>query len=123
MRETRPEELPIDRAMGYLPATTRKALELHYIAEVPQREVALRLGITISALEVKQHRARRQLRQVLNGALRADAESFGLTLDNEVVQGWRETSLWCLICGRQRMQGIFEPDVLPAPFIDVTESY
>lgn len=99
----------LDRAMGHLPATTRKVLEMHYITEVPQREMALRLGITINTLEVKLHRARRQLRQVLNGELRADAESFGLTLDKVVVQGWRETSLWCLICGRQRLQGIFEP--------------
>src|SRR5215467_4572759 len=37
----------LDRAMGYLPVSTRKALELHYLAEMPQREVALRLGMTI----------------------------------------------------------------------------
>jgi RNA polymerase sigma-70 factor (ECF subfamily) len=102
--------LLLDRAMNYLPATTRKALEMHYLADLPQREVALQLGMTINALEVKLHRARRQLRQVLQHELRADAESFGLLHHDEVEnQGWRDTSIWCCICGRQRLQGLFEP--------------
>ena len=102
----------LDRAMDHLPATTRKALEMHYLAEMPQREVALQLGITINALEVKLHRARRQLRQVLNSELRTDATSFGVALDNETVsQGWRETSIWCFICGHRRLQGLFEPQL------------
>lgn len=100
----------LDRAMNYLPTTTRKALEMHYLADLPQREVALQLGMTINALEVKLHRARRQLRQVLQHELRADAESFGLLPPDEVEnQGWRDTSIWCCICGRQRLQGLFAP--------------
>jgi len=99
----------LDRAMGYLPVATRKALELHYLAEMPQREVALHLGMTINALEVKLHRARRQLREILNGPLRTDAASFGLALSPEVEPGWRESRLWCPCCGRQRLQGIFVP--------------
>jgi RNA polymerase sigma-70 factor (ECF subfamily) len=99
----------LDRAMGYLPVSTRKALELHYLAEMPQLEVALRLGMSINALEVKLHRARRQLREILNGPLRTDAASFGLALSPEVEQGWRGSRVWCPICGRQRLQGIFVP--------------
>jgi RNA polymerase sigma factor (sigma-70 family) len=100
----------LDRAMNHLPAPTRKALEMHYLADLPQREVALQLGMTINALEVKLHRARRQLRQILQQELRADAESFGLLPDDEMgQQGWRDTSLWCCICGHQRLQGRFEP--------------
>jgi len=100
----------LDRAMDHLPAPTRKALEMHYLADLPQREVALQLGLTINALEVKLHRARRQLREVLHNQLREDAASFGLPLDQETEdQGWRETSIWCCICGRQRLQGCFEP--------------
>jgi RNA polymerase sigma factor (sigma-70 family) len=99
----------LDRAMNHLPAPTRKALEMHYLADLPQREVALQLGMTINALEVKLHRARRRLRQILQHELRADAESFGLLFDDEMEQqGWRDTSLWCSICGRQRLQGCFE---------------
>lgn len=101
--------LLLDRAMAHLPAPTRQALEMYYLAEMPQREIALQLGMTINALEVRLHRARRQLRQVLNGQLRADAEAFGLSLDDEATaQGWRETSIWCCICGRRRLQGLFE---------------
>lgn len=99
----------LDRAMDHLPAPARKALELHYLADLPQREVARQLGLTINALEVKLHRARRQLRQVLTCELRAEAESLGLMLDHETTaQEWRETSVWCFICGRRRLQGIFE---------------
>lgn len=99
----------LDRAMNYLPASGRKALEMHYLSDLPQREVALQLGMTINALEVKLHRARRQLRQVLQHELRADAESFGLLHNDEVAkQGWRDTSIWCCICGQQRLQGLFE---------------
>jgi RNA polymerase sigma factor (sigma-70 family) len=98
----------LDRALGYLASDTRKILELCYLAEIPQREVALQMGLTVGALELRLHRARKQLRQVLSGALRADAESFGLTLDTMQVQGWRETREWCWMCGKQRMLGNFE---------------
>jgi RNA polymerase sigma factor (sigma-70 family) len=99
----------LDRALGHLPGGAREALELYYLAELPQREAALRLGLTINALEVRLHRGRRQLRQVLNGELRADAQKFGLMLDEEVDTGWRETRIWCMFCGRHHLQGILEP--------------
>ena len=99
----------LDRAMGLLPKSTREALELCYLAELPQREAALRLGVTINTLEVRLHRARQQLRQVLSGELRADAEAFGLVLNQEVALGWRETREWCNLCGRLRLRGLFVP--------------
>ncbi len=98
----------LDRAMEHLSPDTRKLLEMCYLAEIPQREAALQLGLTIGALELRLHRARKQLRQVLNGALHADAESFGLALDPMQVQGWRDTRQWCWLCGKHRMIGIFE---------------
>jgi RNA polymerase sigma-70 factor (ECF subfamily) len=99
----------LDRAMSYLPKSTREAIELYYLVELPQSEAALRLGLTINALEVRLHRARQQLRQVLSGELRSDAEEFGLTLDQEVALGWRETREWCNLCGQLRLRGLFEP--------------
>src|SRR5712692_4107886 len=98
----------LDRAMEHLSPDTRKLLEMCYLAEIPQREAALQLGLTIGALELRLHRARKQLRQVLNGALHADAESFGLALDPMQVQEWRDTRQWCWLCGKHRMIGIFE---------------
>ena len=94
--------------MEYLSPDTRKLLEMCYLAEIPQREVALQMGLTIGALELRLHRARKQLRQVLSGELHADAESFGLALDPMQVQGWRETRQWCWLCGKHRVIGIFE---------------
>jgi len=98
----------LDRAMSYLPGDTRALLEMCYLAELPQREAALQLGLTIGALELRLHRARKQLRQVLNGALRSDAESFGLALDPMLANSWQETRQWCWLCGKHRLIGVFE---------------
>lgn len=98
----------LDRAMSHLPGDTRALLEMCYLAELPQREAAVQLGLTIGALELRLHRARKQLRQVLNGALRADAESFGLALDPTLAEDWQETRQWCWLCGKRRLNGVFE---------------
>ena len=97
----------LDRALGALPSSAREMVELCYLMELPQREVAARLDLSLSALEARLHRARHQLRQVLNGPLRADAEALGLALDQEYVGGWCETRLWCTLCGRHRLFGVF----------------
>ncbi len=101
-------ETLLDQAMGYLPRSAREALELCYLQEFPQREAALRLGMTIGALEVQLYRARQRLRQILSGALRVEAESFGLSLDDELPTGWRETRVWCHQCARRHLLGTFE---------------
>lgn len=96
----------LDRALGNLPANTRKAVELHYLAELPQREAALQLGMTIHALEERLYRARRQLRQLLNNELHSEAVSFGLAVDQEeMAEGWRMTREWCFYCGYRRFLG------------------
>ena len=99
----------LDRALGYLPAETRKLIEMCYLAELPQREVALRLGLTIQVLEARLHRARRQLRQVLSSELHSEAQAFGLAIDNDVAEGWRESREWCWFCAQHRLLGRFEP--------------
>ena len=99
----------LDRAMAHVAEDNRELLELCYLAGMPQREAALRLGLTISALESRLHRARRQLHQVLNGVLRAEAETFGLALEPEEESGgWRASREWCMFCGRHRLRGLFE---------------
>lgn len=105
-------ETLLDRALAHLSTPAREAVELHYLSEVPQREVARQLGLTIAALEARLHRARRQLRQVLSSELRAEAEAFGLTMpvgDEMTAEGWRETRLWCPTCAQHRLRGEFEP--------------
>jgi RNA polymerase sigma-70 factor (ECF subfamily) len=99
----------LDRALGALSANARQVLELCYLLELPQREVAAQLGLSISALEARLHRARQQVRELLNGSLREDAEALGLALDADNAEGWRETRLWCALCGRRRLMGVFVP--------------
>jgi RNA polymerase sigma factor (sigma-70 family) len=99
----------LDRALGALSAHARQVMELCYLLELPQRDVAAQLGLSISALEARLHRARQQVRQALNGALREDAEALGLVLDQENAGGWRDTRLWCAVCGRRRLMGLFLP--------------
>ena len=98
----------LDRAMAYLPESARQALEAYYFLDLPIDEAALRLGTTRNTIEVRLHRARRQLRQVLSSKLRTDAEAFGLALGKEMAAGWRESREWCFLCGRQHLIGIFE---------------
>ncbi len=98
----------LDRAMGFLPTSTRKAVELYYLAELPQREAAQCLGMTIHALEERLYRARRQLRQVLTNELRAEAEMFGLLAGQETESAWRETRELCRFCGQHRQRGVLK---------------
>lgn len=99
----------LDRALGHLPVATRGAVEACYLADLPAGEAALRLGLTVNALEVRLHRARQQLRQLLNGPLREEAASLGILPPGEESAGWRETREWCGLCGNRRLRGILVP--------------
>ncbi len=57
----------LDRALGHLSESTRELIELCYLDELPQREVAERLSMSLGALELKLHRARQKLHQILHG--------------------------------------------------------
>jgi RNA polymerase sigma-70 factor (ECF subfamily) len=97
----------LDRALGHLSPGSRELVALCYLAEVPQREAAERLDISVGVLELKLHRARRQLRQVLEGPLHDDAQAFGLLSADETM-GWQESRQWCWICGKRPLRGTFE---------------
>jgi RNA polymerase sigma factor (sigma-70 family) len=105
-REAR--QVLLDRALGYLEARPREVIELCYLAEVPKLEVAELLEMSPGALEVRLHRARRHLRQVLSGPLREDAIAFGLLSDSDEAMGWQEMRQWCWVCGKQRLRATFE---------------
>jgi hypothetical protein len=107
--ERQDRRILLERALSHLPASTRALVELSYLAELPQREVAARLDMTLGALELKLHRARVRLRQALSGALREDAREFGLLTNQDEALGWREIRQWCCICGQRRLRGALEP--------------
>jgi RNA polymerase sigma-70 factor (ECF subfamily) len=106
--ERQDRRLLLDRALGHLSASARELVELCYLAELPQREVAERLEMSLGALELRLHRARRRLRQALSGELRAAAEEFGLLLNPDAAMDWRDTRKWCPLCGKRRLRGAFD---------------
>ncbi len=52
-------------AMRRLSANQRAAVYLHYVADLPVREVAERLGMSPATVKVHLHRGRRRLRELL----------------------------------------------------------
>ena len=99
----------LDRALGYLSLDDRTVVERHYLAEIPQRELANHMGLTLSALEARLHRARSHLLHTLGDPLRDEAMALGLAVVPADALGWRQTRVWCIFCGRQRLEGLFEP--------------
>jgi RNA polymerase sigma factor (sigma-70 family) len=92
----------LSRAMTALPAQTRQMLVQHYIDEMPQAEIAARLGLTENTAAVRLHRGKQTLRRVLTTDLREEAATFGLV--SSANGGWQETRLWCPMCGKHRLQ-------------------
>jgi RNA polymerase sigma-70 factor (ECF subfamily) len=97
----------LDRAIKVLPPVSRQAVELSYLIDLPRAEVAARLRLSQGALDTRLHRARAQLRQALNGPLRAEAEAYGLALDEIPTERWQATRMWCPLCARRRLEGYF----------------
>ena len=103
----------LDRALALLPDTTRAALIGTYVRELPQAELASRLGLSDGALRVRLHRGRLALRHALASDLREEAVALGLALpDDPENEDWRATRICCPFCGRDpleyRLNG--EPD-------------
>ncbi|HET8913286.1 MAG TPA: RNA polymerase sigma factor [Ktedonobacteraceae bacterium] len=101
-------ELLLDRALGYLPAEARRLVELRYLEDLPNHELALRMGVNSNVVGIRLMRARRLLKEVLRVDLREEAEAFGLPLDQEMARGWRKSRVWCFLCGQQFLEGTFE---------------
>lgn len=90
----------LGRAMSLLPAETREALVASYLDELPQAELAARLGLGAGALRARLHRGKQMLRRVLEDALREDALTWGLLATGSAEQPqWQTTRIWCPFCG------------------------
>jgi RNA polymerase sigma-70 factor, ECF subfamily len=61
----REDTLPLERALGDLNEDLRLPVLLHYYADLPLEEVAAALGISLSAVKSRLHRARGVLRRLL----------------------------------------------------------
>lgn len=114
----------LDRAMASLPPDTRRVLLEKYVDELPQAEIARRLGVAEGAIEARLHRGKLALRKVLTTKLADDAVAYGLVRRADPTV-WQETRIWCSLCGNQRLLGRFTdgnrrmvltcPTCLPAP--------
>jgi RNA polymerase sigma-70 factor (ECF subfamily) len=90
----------LGRAMALLPAETRQALIECYVEERSHGEVAGRLGLSEGAVGMRLMRGRLALRRVLDGELREEAESFGLSSAGD---RWEQTRIWCPSCGTAKL--------------------
>ena len=93
----------LDQAMALLPPETRTILIERYIKELPQAEVAARLGVSQSVVAVRLHRGKLALRKVLSTQLNSEISSY--TLYASEIDGWQQTNIWCPECGQQRLLG------------------
>jgi len=98
----------MSQALHLLPEEARQAVESYYLLDYSERETALRLGVSISALETRLHRARKRLREILSTELRSQAAAADVPLAAEPATGWPATALWCYYCGRQHLHAVFE---------------
>lgn len=96
----------LDRALALLPPETREVLIERYVAERSYVEIASLLGTSEGSVAVRLHRGKLALRRALSTDLRDDAAALGL-LDADHPT-WRETRIWCSICGERRLVGRFD---------------
>lgn len=97
----------VERAMALLPSESREILIQKYVEELPQVEVAARLGLTEGAVEARLQRGKQALKRLLSTDFSAEAVSYGLIHPADA--GWEETRVWCPVCGRRRLEGRFKP--------------
>ena len=98
----------MDRAMALLPAATRSALVARYVLDLPQAEIAARLGVTEGAVEARLQRGKSALRRVLSTELRDEALVYGIGAPDTIA--WQETRIWCPFCGRRKLAGWIDRD-------------
>lgn len=95
----------LDRALALLPPETRDVLVARYAEESSHAAIADRLRLSEGAVKVRLHRGRLALRRVLTGELRHEAAVYGFAAPD--ADAWRETRIWCPVCGMRRLSGRF----------------
>lgn len=92
--------LLLDRALALLPPDIQTVLVQKYVEELPQSEIAGRLGVSDTTLAVRIHRGKIAFRRVLATTLRDEAATYGLY---DSANHWVKTQMWCLYCGQARL--------------------
>lgn len=122
--------LLLDRAMSLLPSDSRRVLVARCIEDLPQAEVAARLGLSEGAVAVRLHRGKLALRRVLSTDMREEAREFGL--GTVAADRWEDTGICCPICGSHKLVGRLNletgemllkcPGCTPAPAMHITQT-
>jgi RNA polymerase sigma factor (sigma-70 family) len=92
----------LDRALAYLPPTTRDVLIERYIHESPHAEIAERLGLSEDALVQRLHRGKLALRRVITTHMSDEATAYGFSAPVEE-NARQETRIWCPMCATCRL--------------------
>lgn len=97
----------LNAALARIPAASRQAIMLRYIDELPQKEIAARLGIGEKALEGKLHRGKVALRR----SMTTEQPDLMALLDRvPTTDSWVQTRIWCGVCGKRRLEGRWGED-------------
>jgi len=99
----------LDLALALLPPDTRQVLLQRYVEELPQAEIARRLGVSEGAVEARLQRGKLTLRRLLTTRFPEDAAAFGLV--DETMADWQPTRLWCPGCGLRHLEGYLKPEL------------
>lgn len=99
----------LEAAFARLDATSRTLLTARYLEERPVQELAREQGVSENAASLRLLRARQALEDVLVRELKDTARVHGL-ISSERADGWQSTTIYCLRCGCQRMQGRLTAD-------------
>ncbi len=77
----------IPGAIENLPEAYRDAVKLYELGDLPQREIARRLGLSLSAVKSRVRRGRERLKQVLDDCCSFELDRRGNVLDWQVRSG------------------------------------
>lgn len=97
----------LDRALAMLPPESRDVLVERYVRESPHAEAAARLGLTEATVAKRLERGRLRLKRELSTTFIHHAVAHGL--ERSLFDDWRETDIWCPVCGRRRLLGMVVP--------------
>jgi len=72
--ERRQDARLVHRALASLPASQRRAIELHWMEERPFAEIAKIEGATLSAVKVRAHRGYRRMRRYIEQVMETEGQ-------------------------------------------------
>ncbi|GAB4451862.1 MAG: hypothetical protein OHK0029_01800 [Armatimonadaceae bacterium] len=99
------EEL-VEKALAHIKPGMQALLVARYVQDLPLSEIAAQWKLTENAATVRVHRSREALRRSLETDLRELAAAHGI-LPGDAADGWRETPIYCCLCGTNRLIGRF----------------